>query len=192
MKVPLSTREPTVNEGFGGQLRAWRSARGQTQLALALNAGISARHVSFMETGRASPSRDMVLTLAHTLEIPLRDRNQLLMAAGFAPIYRETPLEAPSMGPVRFAIQLLLEATEPNPTLVVNRRYDVLDANATGRWLLAAFTRELAAFKRPWNMARLLVSPIGMRPFVDNWEEVARKVLGRLRRELGGAHARDA
>ena len=133
----------------------------------------------------------MVLTLSQALDIPLRDRNALLQTAGFAAIYRETPLDAPSMGPVRDAIQLLLGATEPNPTFVVNRRYDVLDANAAGRWLQATFTGDLARFRRPYNLARLLVSPIGMRPYVENWEEVARKVLGRLRGELGGAHSRD-
>lgn len=132
----------------------------------------------------------MVLTLSQALGIPLRDRNALLQAAGFAAIYRETPLDAPSMGLVRDAIQLLLVATEPNPTFVVNRRYDVLDANATGRWLQATFTGDLARFRQPYNLARLLVSPNGMRPFIENWEEVARKVLGRLRREVGGAHSR--
>ncbi len=178
--------------GFGVLLRAWRSARGQSQLALSVRTGVSSRHLSYMETGRASPSRDMVLALAQALEVPLRDRNALLHAAGFAPIYRETPLDAPAMGPVRDAVQLLLGATEPNPTFVVNRRYDVLDANATGHWLLATFTNDLARFKRPYNMGRLLVSPMGMRPYVENWEDVARKVLGRLRRELGGVHARNA
>jgi transcriptional regulator with XRE-family HTH domain len=188
MRAPTSGEE----EGFGVLLRAWRSARGQSQLALSVRTGVSSRHLSYMETGRASPSRDMVLALAQALEVPLRDRNALLHAAGFAPIYRETPLDAPAMGPVRDAVQLLLGATEPNPTFMVNRRYDVLDANATGHWLLATFTNDLARFKRPYNMGRLLVSPMGMRPHVENWEDVARKVLGRLRRELGGAHARDA
>jgi transcriptional regulator with XRE-family HTH domain len=177
---------------FGHLLRAWRQARGQSQLALSLSAGVSSRHLSYMETGRASPSRDMVLALALALEIPLRDRNALLQAAGFAPAYRETPLDAPVLGPVREAVQLLLGATEPNPTFVVNRRYDVLDANATGHWILATFSQDLARFSRPYNMGRLLVSPSGMRPYVENWEDVARKVLGRLRRELGGTHARDA
>lgn len=134
----------------------------------------------------------MVLTLAHALDVPLRDRNVLLQAAGFAPIYRETPLDAHSMAPVREAIELLLGATEPNPTFVVNRRYDVLDANETGQWILATFTREIEAFTKPYNFGKLLVSSKGMRPHLENWEEVARKVLGRLQRELGGAHSRAA
>jgi len=176
---------------FGELLRAWRLARHQTQLALSISTGVSSRHLSYMETGRASPSREMVLSLAQALEVPLRDRNVLLQAAGFAAIYRETPLDAPTLGPIRDAVQLLLGATEPNPTLVVNRRYDVLDANATGRWILATFTENLARFTRPYNMARLIASPAGLRPYLDNWDEVARKVFGRVRRELGGAHVRD-
>lgn len=163
-----------------------------SQLALSLQAGVSSRHLSYMETGRASPSRDMVLTLAIALEMPLRDRNAFLHAAGFAPMYRETPLDASPMGPVRDAVDLLLRSTEPNPSFVVNRRYDVLDANDTGRWLLETFTEDLASFSAPHNFGRLLVSTIGMRKYVENWADVARKVLGRLNRELGGAHTRDA
>src|SRR5215468_8616273 len=183
---------PSVNGAFGELLRAWRSERGLSQLALSARTGVSSRHLSFLETARASPSRDMVLGLAQALDVPLRDRNALLHAAGFAPIYGETPLDAPSLGPIRDAVQVFLRATEPNPTFVVNRRYDVLDANAAGRWLLATFTEDLTRFPRPHNFARLLVAPSGLRPNVANWAEVARKVLGRLRREVGGAHARDA
>jgi len=178
--------------GFGELLRTWRQARRHTQLSLSLATGVSARHLSYLETGRASPSRDMVITLALALEIPLRDRNAMLHAAGFAAIYRETPLDAPILGPIRDAIQLMLAATEPNPTFVVNRRYDILDANPTGRWILETFTADLSRFTRPYNLGRLLISPAGMRPHVDNWADVARKVLGRLRRELSGAHTRDA
>jgi transcriptional regulator with XRE-family HTH domain len=177
---------------FGPLLRSWRTTRGQSQLALGLRAGVSTRHVSYLETGRAAPSREMVLTLSQALEVPLRERNLLLAAAGYAPLYHETPLDAPALGPVRDALQFLLAATEPNPTFVVNRRYDVLDANATGRWLLSTFVMEPQRFANPSNMARLLMDSRGMKPFVQNYEEVARKVFGRLRRDLGAAHARDA
>ena len=180
-----------MNGAFGGLLRAWRSERGQSQLSLSLRTGVSSRHLSYLENGRSSPSREMVLALAGALEIPLRDRNALLHAAGFAALYRETPLDAAAMGPVREAVKLILGATEPNPTFVVNRRYDVLDANASGRWLVSTFTHDLARFSTPYNFGRLLVSASGMRPYLENWEDVARKVLGRLQRELGGAHARD-
>lgn len=190
----MSIIAPAVvaEHGFGSLLRAWRSSRGRSQLALALDAGISTRHLSYMETGRSRPSREMVLALAQALEVPLRDRNALLKAAGFAALYRETPLDAPTLGPVQDALKVLLGGTEPNPAFVVNRRYDVLDANATGRWIIATFTHDPAQFAPPYNMARLIASPHGMRPYLDNWHEVARKVFGRLRRELGGAHVRAA
>jgi len=183
----------TEQRGFGGLLREWRTTRGLSQLSLSMRSGVSSRHLSYLETGRAQPSRDMVLTLAQTLEVPLRDRNALLQAAGFAAIYRETPLQAQPMGPVRDAINLLVRSTEPNPTFVVNRRYDVLDSNETGRWLLATFTEDLSAFTPPYNFGKLLASAKGMREHVENWADVGRKVFGRLKRELGSApQSRDA
>jgi transcriptional regulator with XRE-family HTH domain len=172
-------------------LREWRNARGMSQLALSVHASVSTRHLSYLETGRASPSREMVLLLAQALEMPLRERNVFLQSAGFAPMYSQTPLEAQAMAPVRDAIELLLRATAPNPTFVVNRRYDVLNANAVGRWILETFTRDLGGFPEPHNLGRLLASAQGMRPFVENWPDVARKVFARLRRELGGAHSRE-
>lgn len=184
-----STREKGVV--FGAQLRAWRVARGRSQMSLALDAGVSTRHLSYLETGRAMPSREMVLTLTLAMDVPLRSRNQLLISAGFAPLYRETPMDAPAMGAVREALQFLLGAMEPNPAFVVNRRYDIVDANETGRWLLSTFTDDLARFDPPYNMALLIVRPEGMRPFLENCDEVARKVLGRLRRDLAVAQARD-
>jgi transcriptional regulator with XRE-family HTH domain len=183
---------PRPAHSFGPLLRSWRAMRGQSQMALGLDAGVSTRHVSYLETGRAKPSREMVLALSQALDVPLRERNQWLTAAGYAPLYHETPLDAPALGPVREALQFLLAATEPNPTFVVNRRYDVLDANATGQWILSTFTQDRAHFVKPLNMARLLIDRQGMRPFLDNADEVARKVLGRLRRDLGGTHVRDA
>jgi transcriptional regulator with XRE-family HTH domain len=182
----------TAAMSFGRMLRDWRSARGVSQLALSVQTSVSTRHLSYMETGRASPSREMVLLLAQALEMSLRDKNAFLQAAGFAPIYSQTPLEAHAMGPVRHAIELLLHSTEPNPTLVVNRRYDVLNANETGKWILATFAEDLASFPAPYNLGRLLASRNGMRPYVENWADVARKVFTRLRRELGGVHIRES
>src|SRR5215470_9312221 len=161
MDVSVVSSAAVPRARFGGLLRAWRSSRGRSQLALALDAGISSRHLSYMETGRARPSREMVLTLAQALEIPLRDRNDLLEAAGFAALYRETPLDAPALGPVQDALKVLLNGSEPNPT---------------GRWMLSTFTRDLAHFGLPYNMARLVASPHGLRPHLENWQEVARKV----------------
>src|SRR5262249_8561952 len=127
---------------IGPLLRAWRATRKKSQLELASEAGISSRHLSFVETGRAAPSRDMVLTLAAALDLPLRDRNALLVAAGFAAVFRETPLDAPAMAGVRAALVQLLAASEPNPTLVVNRRSDVLLTNDAALRLLAFFAPE--------------------------------------------------
>jgi transcriptional regulator with XRE-family HTH domain len=177
---------------FGALLRDWRSARGMSQLALSLQANVSARHLSCMETGRAQPSREMVLHLARALEMRLRDRNAFLQAAGFTATYGETPLGAPSMGPVRDALDLLLHGTEPNPTFVLNRRADVVDMNETGRWLLETFNEDPTAFAPTYNFAELLTSPKGDRAYIENWAEVARMALSRLKSDLGGLHARDA
>lgn len=180
------------HRSFGAQLREWRNARGTSQLALSMRARVSTRHLSYLETGRAQPSREMVLMLARAFEMPLRDRNAFLQAAGFAPMYRETPLHAQPMGPVRDAIDLLLRSTEPNPTFLLNRRADILAANETGHWLMAAFNEDLGSFAQPYNIGRLLVCPKGERAYIENWAEVARLSLARLTRELGGAHVRDS
>jgi transcriptional regulator with XRE-family HTH domain len=177
---------------FGDLLRRWRNARGTSQLALSARARVSTRHLSYLETGRAQPSREMVLMLAQAFEMPLRDRNAFLQAAGFAPMYRETPLHAHPMGPVRDAIDVLLRSTEPNPTFVLNRRADITATNEAGQWLLATFNEDIGSFARPYNIGRLLVSPKGERAYIENWEQVARLALGRLRRELGGTRMRDA
>lgn len=189
----VSIRENVeLQAAFGALLRQWRSTRGQSQMALALAAGVSTRHLSFLETGRASPSREMVLSLSLALELPLRSRNQLLMAAGFAPMYSETPMDAPAMGPVRDAIAFMLGANEPHPTFVINRRYDVLEANRSGQWLMNTFSADITQMPRPLNMAQMILRPAGMQSSLREPEAVTRKVLARLQRDLGGAQARDA
>jgi transcriptional regulator with XRE-family HTH domain len=169
-------------------LRAWRSSRGKSQLALAGDAGISARHLSFVETGRAKPSREMVLTLAEHLDVPLRDRNVLLEAAGFAAAYRETPLDAPDMADVRDALTRILDASEPNPTLVVNRRYDILLANEAAIRLLSFFA---PTWRGKRNAALMLLSHDGLRPAIANWAEVASTIVHHLRSELSAIRTRD-
>src|SRR5215467_4788174 len=114
---------------IGELLRQWRERRRLSQLDLALQAEVSTRHLSFIETGRASPSRDMVLRLAEQLEVPLRERNELLLRAGYAPTYTETPVEAPPMAAVREALRLVLAGHEPYPALVVDRHWNLVDAN---------------------------------------------------------------
>jgi transcriptional regulator with XRE-family HTH domain len=168
-----------TTQTVGTLLRAFRSARGKSQLALALEAGVSTRHLSFVETGRSMPSRELVMTLAQTLDVPLRDRNALLEAAGYAAIYRETPLDAPSMSEVRSALEHMLAANEPNPTLIVNRRYDVLMVNQGARAFFRAFD-----YRGPMNVVRAILAKEGLRPWIRNFAEVASYVVHRTRAEL--------
>ncbi len=186
-RVGAATRyDPAMAElspsPVGRLLREWRTARGQSQLALALEAGVSARHLSFVETGRATPSRELVLELARALEMPLRERNMLLTSAGYAPALAETPPEAPRMDSVRRVLEALLHAHRRNPTVAVNRHCDVIMANEAAQRL---FIRLLppAALPLTSNIVRLIFSPDGARPFIDNWDEVAGEIAFRLRRE---------
>jgi transcriptional regulator with XRE-family HTH domain len=184
----MTTTTPTRAVTVGPMIRAWRSSRGKSQLALAVDAGISTRHLSFVETGRAKPSREMVLTLAEHLDVPLRDRNALLEAAGFAAVYRETPLDAPSRADVREALTRILDASEPNPTLVVNRRYDILLANEAAIRLLSFFA---PTWRGKRNAALMLLSHDGLRPAIANWTDVASTIVHHLRTELSAIRTRD-
>lgn len=184
----MTTTTPNHAVTVGPMIRAWRSSRGKSQLALAADAGISTRHLSFVETGRAKPSREMVLTLAAHLDVPLRDRNALLEAAGFAAVYRETPLDAPSMADVREALTRILDASEPNPTLVVNRRYDILLANEAAIRLLSFFA---PTWRGKRNAVLMLLSPDALRPAIANWPEVASIIVHHLRAELAAVRAPD-
>jgi transcriptional regulator with XRE-family HTH domain len=166
----------------GALLREWRAARGKSQLALAVHAGVSARHLSFIETGRAAPSRDMVLLLSDALEVPLRERNALLGAAGYAPLFQETSFEAPEMDQVRRALDALVRAHGNNPAIVVNRRCDVLMSNDAARIFMARLLPP-SALPLASNMVRLIFSRDGARPFIENWEEVASEIAYRRLRE---------
>ena len=157
-----------------------------SQLDLAVEAQVTPRHVSFVESGRARPSREMVLALAGALDVPLRERNQLLLAAGYAPLYRETGVEEPAMAQVRGALDQVLRHHEPFPAVVLDRHWDVLMANAAATamfaWLLGRERSE-----RPANVLRLMFDPDGLRPFVANWEQVAEALVQRAHREaIGG------
>src|SRR5438445_8271355 len=123
----MSIAAPT--RGVGGLLRDWRRRRRLSQLDLAVEAEVSARHLSFVETGRSRPSRELLLHLADHLDVPLRERNTLLLAAGYAPLHSHTALDDPSMGPVREALSTLLASHEPAPALVIDRGWDIVDAN---------------------------------------------------------------
>jgi transcriptional regulator with XRE-family HTH domain len=166
----------------GPLLRGWRIRRRLSQLDLALDAGVSARHLSFVETGRSRPSRQMVLHLAEQLEVPLRDRNQLLLAAGYAPAYAERGLDEPAMAPVREALQLVLEAHEPLPALVVDRSWNMVAANRALGPLLEGVSSTL--LEPPVNVMRVALHPEGMAPRIVNLGEWRAHLFERLERQI--------
>ena len=168
----------------GPLLRHWRRTRGLSQLALAEQAEVSTRHISYLENGRSQPSREMVLILASALDVPLRERNALLIAAGFAPVYRESGIAEPQIAHVRRALEFILERQEPFPALVVNRRWDLVMTNRGAQRLLQHLPLDLAALgPRARNSMHMLFHPRGLRRYVVNWDEVARVVMARLHRE---------
>ena len=165
---------------LGDLLRQWRSARRMSQMDLALEAGISTRHLSYVETGKARPSRELVALLAGALDMPMRDRNALLVVAGYAPGYRETPLSDPQMALIRRAIDCILGQHEPYPAFVVNRHWDVLMAS---QGLARVFDWLRDGVQPHGNIMRQVFDPADMRPFVENWEEVAGDLIGHLHHE---------
>jgi transcriptional regulator with XRE-family HTH domain len=158
---------------FASRLRWWRNRRGWSQLEFAGRADISQRHLSFLEIGRASPSRDMVLRLAATLDLPLRQQNELLVAAGFAAAWHETELAAPELARVREALDHMLAQQEPFPAVVVDHRWNLLKANQ-GAARLVEFLVGPVAPDAQVNLADALVGPDVFRPYLVNWAEIAR------------------
>jgi transcriptional regulator with XRE-family HTH domain len=169
-------------------LKGWRTTRKISQLELSLTAGISQRQLSFIESGRARPSRETVLNLAEALEVPLRERNTLLQAAGFSGVYPNRPLDDPLLSAVREALNLLLMRHEPNPALLVDRQTNFLSANQAARRVFAQFgdlesmLRKCCGNGLP-NLMRLTFHPDGLRPHILNWKEVAPTMLMRARQE---------
>lgn len=178
---------------FGALLRQWRTSRKLSQLELALESAVSQRHLSFLESGRARPSQQMVLQLAEVLEVPLRERNSLLTAAGFAPFYRERGLSDEVMAPVQDALTRMLAHHDPYPAVVVDRDYDVLLENRAFTAMLGLFGDAAAVWAaccpdgRP-NLLRLTFHAAGARPFIRNFDEVGPFMLQRLYRELAAAN----
>src|SRR5215510_10185491 len=166
----------------GALLREWRQRRNLSQLELALRSAISARHLSFIETGRAQPSREMILHLAERLEVPLRDRNRLLLAAGFAPVFGERSLEESDMAPVREAVERFLTAHEPYPAVVVDRHWNVVAANRGVAYVNRDVAPELRA--APANALRIALHPDGLAPRISNLAAWSGYLLARLRREI--------
>ncbi len=184
---------PTTIDGFGSSLRWWRTTRRFSQLQLAGAAEVSSRHISYLETGKAQPSREMVIHLANVLELPLRDQNLLLHEAGYAPAFSQQDLDAPEMDDVRRVLAWILAAHSPNPALVVDRRGEVVDANPAAYRLLDELVEpDSAAMTPTLNAHRLVLHPEGIRPRTENWAEVAANVLQRLEREQAHRPADEA
>ncbi|CAO5190511.1 XRE family transcriptional regulator [Frankia sp. AiPs1] len=171
-----------TSAGVGALLRRWRQQRRLSQLELALRADSSARHISFVETGKALPSKAMVLRLADHLEVPVRERNTLLLAAGYAPVFPETPLHDPAMAAVRGGLVDLLAACEPHPALVLHGPFDIAMTNRAARDLLAGVTEEL--LRPPVNLMRLALHPRGLAPRIVNLAQWREHLLGTMRRAM--------
>ncbi|MEV4414814.1 helix-turn-helix transcriptional regulator [Catellatospora sp. NPDC049609] len=166
----------------GELLRQWREHRRLSQLDLSNQAEVSTRHLSFVETGRSRPSRDMVLHLAEQLDVLLRERNRLLLSAGYAPVYAQTALDSPPMAAVRTALRQVLDGHEPYPAVVVDRWWHLVDANAALGVLTAGIAPHLLA--APANVLRAGLHPDGMAPRIVNLGEWRAHLLGRLRRQV--------
>jgi transcriptional regulator with XRE-family HTH domain len=179
------TAAPHDASRIGPLLRRWRAARGKSQLDLAMASQVSQRHLSFVESGRSIPSRDMVLTLAAALDVPLRERNTLLLAAGYAPAFHEGNWDAPEMASVDAALQRMLRQQEPYPALVLDRHWNVIRTNHAAPRLFGRFI-DLDAVPKPRNLLRLIFDPAGLRPHIADWETLARALIGRVHREAVG------
>jgi transcriptional regulator with XRE-family HTH domain len=171
------TRQP-----FGDQLRLWRQRRHLSQQALADRADLSARHLSFIETGRSTPSREMVLRLAERLSVPLRERNPMLEAAGYAPMYRRSPLDAPEMQAARRSLDIVLRSHLPNPSLAFDRFYNVVAANHAVGALLQGAQPEL--LDGPINVVKVSLHPRGVGSRIANFSQWRKHILSRLQQQL--------
>ncbi|WP_133768159.1 helix-turn-helix transcriptional regulator [Enterovirga rhinocerotis] len=171
------------NAPIGAHLREWRRRRRLSQLDFALDAEISQKHLSFIESGRAAPSRQMVLRLAEVLEVPLRDRNRMLLAAGYAPVFSEKPLSDPEMRAAREAVERLIRAHEPYPALAVDRSWTMVSANGAVAPLLG-LVADPALLEPPVNVLRLSLHPGGLAPAIANLAEWRSHLLKRLARQV--------
>lgn len=181
--MPSTARVSPAADGFGGSLKGWRDQVGVSQLDLGLRAGVSARHISFLETGRAGPSRSMVLRLALALDLPLREQNNLLLSAGFAPRYGERSLDEAEAAEARQALQFILDVHEPYPAFVLDRTWQIVLWNRTQGLMLSKLHGPDGS-PADLNALDLVFAPGPMRESLVNWEEVARAVLRRLRRQV--------
>ncbi len=187
-RIPRTVHSPTMPASlppFGRLVRHWRRLRGQSQLGLGTEAGVSTRHLSFLETGRSTPSREMVLRLAVALEVPLRERNAFLEAAGFAAIYQETQLDAPEMSALRRMLDFVLSQHEPFPAVLLDRSWNLVGMNAATPALLGRFADGAEIWSRqPLNLLRLTLHPDALQRYVVNFDEVATELLTGLHRKV--------
>jgi len=181
----METQSVVAVPQLGELLRYWRQERGKSQLGLSMDTGISQRHLSFVESGRSAPSRDFLSIVSDALNIPLRERNVLLLASGYAPLYSEQKMDAEQMAVVTQAIDRMLHQHEPHPALVLDRHWNVVRTNEAAPRFFSAFV-DLETRPKPRNLLDLMFDPEGMRPFVEEWERVAAGLLQRVRREAVG------
>ena len=173
------------NSELGELLKQWRGVRGRSQLDISLDAGISQRQISFIESGRSVPSRSTLMGLAQVLEIPLRERNVLLLAAGYAPLYSDAPWNSNEMKSIRKALERMVAQHEPYPAIVMDRYWNVFLTNDAAPRFFNCFI-DLSARPAPRNLLHLLFDPKGMRPFIANWDSLAKSLIQRIRREAVG------
>ncbi len=177
--------ENKADHALGGLLRYWRQQRGMSQLALSLETGVSQRHISFIESGRSTPGRDVLLNLSRKLDIPLRERNVLLRASGYSPVYLESSWDSPEMLVVTRAVDRILAQHEPHPALVLDRYWNILRTNEAAPRFFNRYC-DLSTRKKPRNLLHLMFDPTGMRPFIEDWDNVAAGLLERVHREALG------
>jgi transcriptional regulator with XRE-family HTH domain len=177
-------RAPASPE-LGAMLRYWRDLRGRSQLELSSDTGVSQRHISFIESGRSSPGRQTLMDIAQALDVPLRERNALLLAAGYAPVYSEAPWDASEMQGVTRALERMLRQHEPFPAVVMDRYWNVLVSNEAAPRFFNCFI-DMKKRTGPRNMLHLMFDPGGMRPHVADWDQVAPTLIHRITRESVG------
>lgn len=185
MEMVKSKQKKSADKPIGKLLKYWRDVRRKSQLDLALDADISQRHLSFVESGRSNASREMILTLANALEIPFRERNELLTAAGFAPIYLERDWDDSAIEPAKKALEFMLKNQEPFPAVVMDRHWNIVMTNQSAPKFFGLFVNLSTNIARG-NVLRLMFHPEGIRPFVTNWESVAKGLIQRVFRESVG------
>ncbi|GAA2303323.1 helix-turn-helix transcriptional regulator [Streptomyces kunmingensis] len=186
----MTTATRKDSSEVGRLLRGWREQRRVSQLELALRADSSARHISFVETGRSRPSEELILKLAEHLDVPMRERNSLLLAAGYAPRFTQTPLDDPSMGALRDGLERLLRGYEPYPALIVDATYNVVATNRGLAALMAPLPEELLR-QQPLNAMRLTLHPQGLAPRIKNLREWRGHLLAQMERQIALARSQE-